>query len=44
MPGGSWGAQIRTEPRGWSHPHRLLKVMRALSTWNKGISVGRGVN
>lgn len=34
--------QTRTEPSGWSQPHRLLKVMRALRTWNRGISGGNG--
>lgn len=32
------GAGTHTELRGSSQPHRLLKVMRALSTWKRGIS------
>lgn len=35
------GAGTHTELRGSSQPHRLLKVMRALSTWKRGISVRR---
>jgi hypothetical protein len=30
-----------TELTGSSQPQRLLKVMRALSTWKRGISEGR---
>lgn len=40
VPGGWVGAQTRTEPSGWSQPQRLLKVMRALRTWKRGISAG----
>lgn len=44
-PGGWAGAQTRTEPSGWSQPQRLLKVMRALRTWKRGISGGtKGVS
>lgn len=32
------GAGAHTELRGSSQPHRLPKVMRALSTWKRGIS------
>lgn len=35
------GAGTHTEPRGSSQPHRLLKVIRAFSTWKRGISVRR---
>jgi hypothetical protein len=35
------GAGTHTELRGSSQPHRLLKVIRALSTWKRGISVRR---
>lgn len=35
------GAGTHTELRGSSQPHRLLKVMRALSTWKRGISARR---
>lgn len=35
------GAGTHTELRGSSQPHRLPKVMRALSTWKRGISVRR---
>lgn len=32
------GAGTHTELKGSSQPHRLLKVMRAFSTWKRGIS------
>lgn len=35
------GVGIHTELTGSSQPHRLLKVIRALSTWKRGISERR---
>lgn len=35
------GAGTHTELTGSSQPHRLLKVIRALSTWKRGISERR---
>lgn len=42
---GVWvGVQIRTELSGSSQPHKLLKVIRAFSTWKRGISGGKKEN